>query len=60
MGTDVERIASMSKVVHDLWATPLELIIAVILLERQLGAACVMPIMLALGKHSRIRLQANG
>jgi ATP-binding cassette subfamily C (CFTR/MRP) protein 1 len=50
MSTDVERVSSILTAVHTLCATPLELIIAIILLERQLGAACVMPITLALGK----------
>jgi ATP-binding cassette subfamily C (CFTR/MRP) protein 1 len=49
MTADVERIAASVKVVHSLWDAPLELIIAIVLLERQIGAACVAPIVLALG-----------
>lgn len=52
MSTDVERIAQTLKMVHTVWAAPLELVIAVYLLERQLGVACVMAMILAIGKIS--------
>jgi ATP-binding cassette subfamily C (CFTR/MRP) protein 1 len=56
MNTDVERISATLKAMHTLGATPLELIIAIVLLERQIGAACVMPIILALGKYPQFLL----
>ncbi|KAE8453304.1 hypothetical protein EG329_011371 [Mollisiaceae sp. DMI_Dod_QoI] len=49
MSTDVERIAQSLKLVHNLWATPVELGIAIYLLERQLGAACLVVVVLAIG-----------
>lgn len=52
MSTDVERIAQCLQLFHNLWATPIELVIAVYLLERQIGAACAVPVILALGTCS--------
>jgi len=52
MSTDVERIAQSLRMIHQLWATPVELILAIWLLERQLGVACVMPVILALGRRT--------
>ncbi|KAF4637009.1 hypothetical protein G7Y89_g1078 [Cudoniella acicularis] len=49
MSVDVERIAQSLQFLHQLWATPIELVLAVWLLERQLGVACIMPVILALG-----------
>jgi hypothetical protein len=52
MSVDVERVCRVSGTVHQLWANPIELALAVWLLERQLGVPCVMPIVLAFGNHS--------
>jgi len=49
MSVDVERICRMSQGVHQLWANPVELGLAVWLLERQLGVSCIVPVVLALG-----------
>lgn len=49
MSTDVERICRGLSTVHELWASPIEIGIAIFLLERQLGAACIVPAIIALG-----------
>ncbi|KAL4985081.1 hypothetical protein BDW68DRAFT_189949 [Aspergillus falconensis] len=43
MGTDVERIVSGFRSIHELWASLTEVGIAVYLLERQVGVACSVP-----------------
>ncbi|EHA18088.1 hypothetical protein ASPNIDRAFT_129017 [Aspergillus niger ATCC 1015] len=48
MGTDVERIVSGSRVTHELWASLLEIAIAIYLLERQVGVACLVPAVIVL------------
>ncbi|KAL3480358.1 hypothetical protein BJX99DRAFT_254660 [Aspergillus californicus] len=40
MGTDVERIVNGFKYFHELWASLLDIAIAIYLLERQVGVAC--------------------
>ncbi|PLB45930.1 P-loop containing nucleoside triphosphate hydrolase protein [Aspergillus steynii IBT 23096] len=49
MSTDVDRIVTGLRFVHELWAAPLEVAIAVWLLQRQLSVACVVPVVVALG-----------
>lgn len=51
MSTDVELICRVLQSIHNVWATPIEVAIAIYLLERQLGAACVMPIILAISMY---------
>ena len=41
--TDIDRICSSFENIHELWANPIEIGIALWLLERQLGVACVAP-----------------
>ncbi|KXG52764.1 ABC transporter, integral membrane type 1 [Penicillium griseofulvum] len=48
MGTDVERIASGFREVHELWGCPIDIGIAVYLLERQVGVACLVPSVIAI------------
>ncbi|KAJ5496675.1 ABC transporter integral membrane type 1 [Penicillium fimorum] len=43
MGTDVERIASGFRLIHEMWASLIDIAVAIFLLERQLGVACVVP-----------------
>ncbi|KAL4786969.1 P-loop containing nucleoside triphosphate hydrolase protein [Aspergillus varians] len=43
MGTDVERIVNGFRSIHELWASLVDIAIAVYLLERQVGVACVVP-----------------
>lgn len=49
MGTDVDRIVLGFRSIHEVWASLLEMILAVYLLERQLQVACIMPGLLTLG-----------
>ena len=49
MSVDVEKICMVSQEMHQSWASLIELVIAIVLLERQLGVACLMPAILALG-----------
>ena len=41
--TDIDRICSSFENLHELWVNPIEIGLALWLLERQLGAACVAP-----------------
>ncbi|KAL4768016.1 P-loop containing nucleoside triphosphate hydrolase protein [Aspergillus nidulans var. acristatus] len=43
MGTDVERIASGFRLIHEMWASLIEIGVAIYLLERQVGVACIVP-----------------
>lgn len=55
MGTDVEQIAeNLHLIITDLWANILQIGVAIYLLERQVGAVCIAPVILAIGKPSRI------
>jgi hypothetical protein len=59
MGTEVERIVeTWYLLVVNIWASILQLEIAVFLLERQLGAVCIAPIVIALGIASPTKFQA--
>ena len=49
MSTDVERIAETWSFVNELWANLIQALIAVWLLERQLGIACIAPVLISLG-----------
>jgi ATP-binding cassette subfamily C (CFTR/MRP) protein 1 len=53
MSTDVGRISRGLDGLHEIWASPIEVGIAVWLLERQMGAACIVPSIIALGKHAQ-------
>ncbi|KAH8694908.1 ABC transporter [Talaromyces proteolyticus] len=48
MSTDVERIAETWNFVNELWASLIQALIAVWLLERQLGVVCVYPVLISL------------
>lgn len=50
MSTDVERICTCLVNLHELWANVIEVGIAVYILERKLGVACISPAILALGE----------
>jgi len=50
MSTDVERIVDGLQTLHETWASLLDIAVAVWLLERQMGLACVAPVVLVLGK----------
>ncbi|OQE25971.1 hypothetical protein PENFLA_c007G05320 [Penicillium flavigenum] len=49
MGTDVERIVANLKNLHEAWASIIELGIAIWLLEREIGVACFIPLVISLG-----------
>ncbi|UKZ57189.1 hypothetical protein TrVGV298_011041 [Trichoderma virens] len=48
MGTDVERITVAFRYIHEIWACCIDIVIAIYLLERQVGVACVMPVVIIL------------
>lgn len=47
MGTDVERVVVSLKNMHELWASLLQVGVAIWLLERQVGVACLIPVLFA-------------
>jgi ATP-binding cassette, subfamily C (CFTR/MRP), member 1 len=49
MGTDVERIIYGFEVLHEIWASLVDIGIATWLLERQLSLACIAPVVLVIG-----------
>ena len=50
MSADIERITNGWQTMHECWANPIEVGIAIYLLERQLGPACAIPLGVAIGK----------
>ncbi|PVH81871.1 hypothetical protein DL98DRAFT_457694 [Cadophora sp. DSE1049] len=48
MSADIERITTGWQTIHELWANVIEVGLAIYLLERQLGAACAVPIAVAI------------
>ncbi|KAH6694276.1 P-loop containing nucleoside triphosphate hydrolase protein [Leptodontidium sp. MPI-SDFR-AT-0119] len=48
MSTDVERICTCLVNLHELWANVIEVGIAVYILEKQIGTACITPALIAL------------
>lgn len=50
MSADIERIVQGWQSMHEIWANALEVSIAIFLLERQLGVACVIPVAVSLRK----------
>lgn len=54
ISTDVERICASLRNMHEAWANILELGIAIWLLERQLGVACVAPVVVVIGLWASI------
>lgn len=49
MSADIERIVQGWQTMHDIWGNALEIALAIYLLERQLGVACVVPVAVAVG-----------
>ncbi|KAH6876442.1 P-loop containing nucleoside triphosphate hydrolase protein [Thelonectria olida] len=49
MSADIERIDTGWRTAHDIWANLIEIGVAVFLLERQLGVACLIPVGAAIG-----------
>lgn len=50
MSTDVERIAETWSFVNEIWANLIQALIAVWLLEKQVGVVCVYPVLISFGK----------
>lgn len=44
MSADIERIDTGWRTAHDVWANLVEIAVAIFLLERQLGVACLIPV----------------
>lgn len=53
MSTDTERITNALQGVHEIWANLVQIGIATSLLERELGLACLAPVLVAAGSVSR-------
>ena len=49
MSTDVERVVRGLREVHELWANVVQIALGTWLLEREIGAACVAPVLVAAG-----------
>jgi hypothetical protein len=49
MSADIERIDMGWRTAHEVWANLVEIGIAVFLLQRQLGVACLIPVGTAIG-----------
>jgi ATP-binding cassette subfamily C (CFTR/MRP) protein 1 len=52
MGTDVERIVLNLLTVHEVWASLMDIIVAIFLLQRQMFLACLVPALVTFGKIS--------
>lgn len=52
MSADIERITNGWQTMHEIWANIIEIGVAIYLLERQLGAACGIPIAVAVGEST--------
>lgn len=50
MGTDVERIVNSFRSLHEIWASIIEVAIAIYLLQRQIYLACLVPAIISLGE----------
>ncbi|KAI9691603.1 MAG: hypothetical protein M1822_007674 [Bathelium mastoideum] len=48
MSADIERITTGWQTMHEIWANIIEAALAIYLLERQLGVACVLPLAVAI------------
>ncbi|THY55077.1 multidrug resistance-like protein [Aureobasidium pullulans] len=48
MSTDVEFVTSAGSFIHEIWACPLEVGIGIWLIQRQLGIACLIPVVVAI------------
>lgn len=52
MSADIERIVLGMQSIHEIWSNPIEIGVAIYLLKRQLGLACLVPVGVAIGKRS--------
>lgn len=51
MGTDVERIAYNFLHIHEMWASAIEIGVAIWLLEQQVSLACLAPVVVILSMY---------
>lgn len=51
MSSDVDRISLTAETAYEIWAGIVEAAVGIWLLERQVGWACVVPLILAAGKY---------
>lgn len=49
MSADIERIVQGWQTMHEIWSNIIEVGLAIYLLERQLGVACVVPVAVSIG-----------
>lgn len=54
MGTDVDRVIRGLHQAHELWANVIQIAIATWLLDREIGIACLGPLVVAIGRLSRL------
>ncbi|KAF2480400.1 P-loop containing nucleoside triphosphate hydrolase protein [Neohortaea acidophila] len=62
VGTDIERIVAGFRVLHEVWASLLDVAIATWLLERKMYLACIAPVILVfgfIGLTGRLSVAAN-
>lgn len=52
MSTDMERIVNGLRLTHELWANIIQVGVAAFLLQRELGLACLAPIVIAVRMYS--------
>lgn len=50
MSADIEQITTGMQTMHEIWANVFEVVLAIYLLQRQLGVACAIPIGVAISK----------
>jgi ATP-binding cassette, subfamily C (CFTR/MRP), member 1 len=55
MSTDCERIVRGLTVLHELWANVVQVALATWLIERELGIACIAPIVVTVGKFTPVQ-----
>lgn len=54
MSTDIERITYGIKWVHEVWSDAAEIGVATWLLQRELGAVCIAPVIVSVGVYFHI------
>lgn len=51
MSADIERIVQGWQTMHEMWANLIEIAVAIVLLEAQLGISCLIPVAVAVGNY---------
>jgi ATP-binding cassette subfamily C (CFTR/MRP) protein 1 len=54
MSADIERIVQGWQTMHEMWASLIEIAVAIVLLEAQLGISCLIPVAVAIGNFFSI------